>query len=87
MEHYKLEYRNDTIRLRITTPPKPSCATTDLGATASVIILLPIVAGLLILDEITFGFTLRVLLSWLIAAYFVRMHPVNMRYFITVLIK
>lgn len=73
MEHYKLEYLNDTIHLRITTPPKPGCATTALGATASVIILLPIVVGLLILDEITFGVILTVLLSWLIAAYFVRM--------------
>lgn len=39
MEHYKLEYLNDTIRLRITTPPKPGCATTALAAIASVIIL------------------------------------------------
>lgn len=73
MEHYKLEYLNDTIHLRITTPPKPGCATTALAAIASVIILLPIVVGLLILDEITFGFILTVLLSWLIASYFVRM--------------
>lgn len=73
MEHYKVEYLNDTIRLRITTSPKPGCVTTALGATASVIILLPIVVGLLILDEITFGFILTVLLSWLIASYFVRM--------------
>lgn len=73
MEHYKVEYLNDTIHLRITTPPKTGYATTALAAIVSVIILLPIVVGLLILDEITFGFILTVLLSWLIAAYFVRM--------------
>lgn len=77
MNHYKLEYLDKSIYLKIINHKETGCSLIFVGMIALFMFLNPILVILFLVKEITFGTILILALAWFISFYFVKLYLWN----------
>lgn len=77
MIHYKLEYLNKVICLRIINYKKIGCSLIFVGIVGFIMFLIPFLAMFFLITEVTFGTILVFALAWFISSYFFRLYLWN----------